>query len=153
MKYICAQHTPQHNDHHHRTEPYHVLRPGYTQGGHWRCDYVTDLVFQEKSYKTNLHLFSAYTWVVWRSVKTNNCSRESIFSERRSYREKVIFIPFFIATAFNFEFTHCSTSCHIKDCVLIIEWFQWQCQGSLSQRLAMWFVHILILKELTKSFF
>ena len=52
---------------------------GHNQGGHWRCDCVTDLVFQEKSYKTNLHLFSAYAGVVWRSVNKNNRSRESIF--------------------------------------------------------------------------
>ena len=72
-----------------------------------------------------------------------------IFSERRSYM--VIFIPFFIVTAFHLKFTHCSTTCHMKDCVFIIEWFQWQRQWSWSQRLAIWFVQIL--KELTKSCF
>ena len=53
--------------------------PGHNQGGHSRCDYVSHQVFQEKSYKTNLHLFSAYAGLVWRSVNQNNCSRESIF--------------------------------------------------------------------------
>ena len=47
-----------------------ALCPGYNQGGHWRCDYVTDQVFQEKSYKTNHHLFSVYAGVLWRSVKS-----------------------------------------------------------------------------------
>ena len=99
--------------------PYFTTRPGHNQGSHWRCDYVTDLVFQEKSYKTNLHLFSAHAGVVWRSVNKNNCSREVNFSERWSYM--VICIPFFMVTAFHFEFTHCSTSCHLNDRVLIIE--------------------------------
>ena len=65
---------------------------GHNQGGHWRCDCVTDLVFQEKSYKTNLHLFSAYAGVVWRSVNKNNRSRESIFWEKVIYGD--FFIPF-----------------------------------------------------------
>ena len=64
--------------------------PGHNQGGHSRCDYVTDQVFQDKSYKTNLHLFSAYAGLVWRSVNQNSCSRESIF-----FWEKVIYGYFY----------------------------------------------------------
>ena len=103
--------------------------------------------FKKSHIKLIFTCFFAYAGVVWRSVNKNYCSRESIFSERRSYM--VIFIPFFIITAFHLKFTHCSTSCHMKDCVFIIEWFQWQRQWSWSQRLAIWFVQIL--KELTKS--
>ena len=97
---------------------YIYIRSGHNQGSHWRCDYVTDLVFQEKSYKTNLHLFSAYAGVVW-SVNKNNSSRDSIFSER-SYMYMVIFLPFFTVTAFHFKLTHCSTSCHTKDSFFLI---------------------------------
>ena len=88
----------------------HLLSDTITmnQGGHWRCDYVTDPVFQEKSYKTNLHLFSACAGVVWRSVNINDCSQESIFLREC---HMVIFIPFFIVTEFHFKFTHYSTPC------------------------------------------
>ena len=128
--------------------PFQALRPGYNQGGHWRCDFVT-LVFQEKSHETNFHLFSACAAVVWRSVNKNNCSQESIFlSERRSFM--VILIPSFIVMSFHLNFTHCSTSCHMKGCVFFIEWFHWQCQESWSKRLATWFVQIR--NELTKSY-
>ena len=109
------------------------------QGAHWRYDYVTDLVFQEKSYKTNLHLFSAYAEVVWRSVNKNDCSQESILSERSSYMYMVIVIPFFIVTAFHFKFTHCSTSYHIKECVLSI----WMIPMTASRKLISTFSNLI----------
>ena len=42
-------------------------------------------MFKKESYKINLHLFSAYARVVWKSVNKKNCPRESIFSERMSW--------------------------------------------------------------------
>ena len=118
------------------------IHPVHNQCGHWRCDYDTELVLQEKSYKTNLPLFSAYAGVVWRSVNKNNC----IFSERRSYM--VIVYPFSSLRRF---ISNSPIVLHhaIWRTVLIIGWFQWQRQGSWSQRLTNWFVQIL--KELTKS--
>ena len=115
-------------------------RPGHNHGGHSRCDYVRLLVFQEKPYKTNLHLFYAYAGVVWRSVNKNSCSRDSIL-----LREGHIW--WFLHTFSSIQSFISNSPIVLHHaiwrtvCLIITEWLQWR--ESWSQRLAFWVVQLL----------